>query len=143
VLQKTKPRLFDNIVADQDLQLAGLKYFFGRECSMHELPNISKPLFEDILRQQRKQAVDAINKTREDILGKYDKALTERTKHITAATAGAFLKALKFQDDSDPNNVRGLNHLQQEYWYGTTCPAQAESLVQRRHQALLPLPPCA
>jgi hypothetical protein len=27
--KKTKPRLFDDIVADQDLWLPGLEYFFG------------------------------------------------------------------------------------------------------------------
>jgi len=28
-IKKTKPRLFDDIVADQDLRLPGLEYFFG------------------------------------------------------------------------------------------------------------------
>jgi len=42
-IKKTKPRLFDDI-ADQDLQLPGLEYFFGRERGMHELENIAKPL---------------------------------------------------------------------------------------------------
>jgi len=42
-IKKTKPRLFDDIVADQDLWLPGLKNFFGRERGMQELANITKP----------------------------------------------------------------------------------------------------
>jgi len=30
-IKKAKPRLFDDIVADQDLWLPGLEYFFGKE----------------------------------------------------------------------------------------------------------------
>jgi len=33
--KKTKIRLFDDIVADQDLQLPSLEHFFGRERGMH------------------------------------------------------------------------------------------------------------
>jgi len=94
--KKKKPRLFDDILADQDLQLTGLKYFFGRESGMHELANITKPHFEDILRQQRKQAMDAINQTKADIQDQYDKALTQGTEQITMEIAGDFLKTLKF-----------------------------------------------
>jgi len=95
--KKTNPRSF---VIYQDLQQPGLENFFGREGGMHELANIAKPHFEDIIRQQRKQAVDAINKTKADFEGQYDKALTQRTKKITVATTGTFLKALKLQDDA-------------------------------------------
>jgi len=76
---------------------------------MQELANISKPCFEDILRKLKKQALDAINRATSDIQSQYDEALTKRSKQITAATTVAFLNALKFQDDADPNNVRGLS----------------------------------
>jgi len=50
--------------------------------------------------------MDSINKTTSDIWRQYDEALNTRSKQITVATTGAFLKALKFQDDKDPNKVR-------------------------------------
>jgi len=59
--KKTKTRLFDDIVADQDLQLPGLEYF-GQERGMHELADYARPQIEKLLLNQRKQAVDAINK---------------------------------------------------------------------------------
>jgi len=47
--KKTKPRLFDDIVADQDLRLPGLEYFFGQERGMHELADYARPQIEKLL----------------------------------------------------------------------------------------------
>jgi len=77
---------------------------------MQELANIAKPCFEDILRKQRKQALDTINRATSDIQSQYDEALSKRSKQITVATAATFLNPLKFQDDADPKNVRGLKN---------------------------------
>jgi len=44
--KKTKPRSFDDIVADQYLQLPDLKYFSGRERGIQELADYAKPCFE-------------------------------------------------------------------------------------------------
>jgi len=46
--KKTKPRLFDDKVANQDLQLPGLEYF-GRERGMHKLADYARPRFEKLL----------------------------------------------------------------------------------------------
>jgi len=78
----SRPRLFDDIVAKQDLQLPGLEYFFGRERGMHELADIARPQIENLLLNQRKQAVEAIIKATSDIQDQYDKALNRRTKQI-------------------------------------------------------------
>jgi len=52
--------------------------------------------------------VKAIKKATSDIQGQYKKALTQRTQQIIAATAGEFLKALKYHPDVDANKVRGV-----------------------------------
>jgi len=65
--KKTKPRLFDDIIAKQDLQLPGLEYFFGWERGMHELANYAKPCFEKLLVKQRREAVNAINKIKSEM----------------------------------------------------------------------------
>jgi len=88
VIKKTKPRLFDDIVADQDLRLPGLKYFFGRERGMQELADYAKPCFEKLLMQQRKQAVDTINMATSDIQDQYKKALKDSRKEITGNNWG-------------------------------------------------------
>jgi len=106
--KKTKPRLFDDIVADQDLWLPGLEYFFVQERGMHELADYAKPHFEKLLLNQRNQAVDAINQIKSDIQDQYNKELKESRNKIAVETTGAFLKALKFQHNDDPNKVRGL-----------------------------------
>jgi len=108
--KKTKPRLFDDIVANQDLRLPGLEYFFGRERGMHKLADYARPRFEKLLMTQRKQAVDAINLIKSDIQDQYDKELKESRKKIAVQTTGAFLEALKFKHDDDPNKVRGLKN---------------------------------
>jgi len=46
--KKTKPRSFDDIVANKDLQLPGLEYFFGRERGMHKLADYARPCFEKL-----------------------------------------------------------------------------------------------
>jgi len=108
--KKTKPRSFDDIVANQDLWLPGLEYFFGRERGMHKLADYAKPRFEKLLLKQRKQAVDAINHIKSDIQEKYNKELKESRNKIALQTTGAFLKALKFRHDKDNNKVRGLKN---------------------------------
>jgi len=108
--KKTKTRLFDDIVADQDLQLPGLEYFFGRERGMHELADYARPRFEKLLLTQRKQAVDPINHIKSNIHDQYNKELKESRNKIAVQTTGAFLKALKFKHDDDPNKVRGLKN---------------------------------
>jgi len=65
--KKTKTRSFDDIVANQDLQLPGLEYFFGQERGMHKLADYARPRIEKLLLNQRNQAVDAINKATSDI----------------------------------------------------------------------------
>ena len=108
--KKRKPRLFNDVVADQDLRLPGLEYFFGRERGMHEMANYAKPRFENILLKQRNQALDAITKDRATMKDQYDKTLADRSKQITVATAGHFLNALKFNKDGATKNVTGLEH---------------------------------
>jgi len=108
--KKRKPRSFNDVVADQDLRLPGLEYFFGKERGMHKMANYAKPHFENILLKQRNQALDAITKDRATMKGQYDKALADRSKEITVATSKKFLKALKHQPDSDTNKVRGLKN---------------------------------
>jgi len=97
-------------LADELLSLPSIDYFAGTERGMHEIANYAKPCFENILRQQRNQAMDAINKDRAIIKGQYDKALADRSKEITVATAKKFLNALKYQHDDDTNEVRGLKN---------------------------------
>jgi len=106
--KKTRPRLFDDIVAEQDLRLPGLEYFFGREWGMHKLAGIARPHVENLLQKQRQQAMDSINKVTSDIQGQYDNALKESEKQIFKNMATKFLNSLKYQQDADPNNVRGL-----------------------------------
>jgi len=106
--KNTKPRSFDDIVADQDLRLPGLEYFFGRERGIQELADYAKPCFENLLMQWRKQAVNAINRATSDIQDEYNKALKDSRKEITEATTGAFLKALTYVHDDNPSKVRGL-----------------------------------
>jgi len=103
--KKTKPRSFDDIVANQDLWLPGLEYFFGRERGMHKLADYAKPCFEKLLMQWRKKAVDAINRATSDIQDQYNKALKDSRKEITVASAKAFLRALKYEFDTDLNKV--------------------------------------
>jgi hypothetical protein len=92
--KKTKPRSFDDIVANQDLRLPGLEYFFGRERGMHKMADYARPRIENLLLNQRKQAVDAINHIKSDIQDQYKEAITKRTRQITEVTAATFLKAL-------------------------------------------------
>jgi len=106
--KKTKTRLFDDIVANQDLWLPGLEYFFGQERGMQELADYARPCFEKLLLTQRKQAVDAINKAMSDIQDKYDKALRRRTKQITVATAASLLKALAYDDKQNFGIKQGV-----------------------------------
>jgi uncharacterized protein with von Willebrand factor type A (vWA) domain len=77
--KKTNPRLFDDIVADQDLRLPGLEYF-GQERGMHKLANYAKPHFEKLLKQWRKEAVEAINQIKSNIQGQYNKELKDSRK---------------------------------------------------------------
>jgi len=106
--KKTKPRLFDDIVANQDLQLPGLEYFFGQERGMQELADYARPQIEKLLVKQRREAVEAINKATSDIQGQYKEALKESKKQIFKNRALSFLKSLKYQPDANPDNVRGL-----------------------------------
>jgi len=92
------------------LALPSLDYFIGREHGMHEMATYAKPCIEKLLLRQRAEAVNAINNAKSDIQSQYNKALTERSKQIMVATAGSFLNALKFHDNTDSNNVRGLNN---------------------------------
>jgi len=69
--KKTKTRLFDDIVANQDLRLPGLEYFFGQERGMQEMLAYARPQIENLLLTQRKQAMDAINKATSDIQDQY------------------------------------------------------------------------
>jgi len=69
--KKTKPRLFDDIVANQDLRLPGLEYFFGRERGMHKMADYARPQIEKLVLNQRNQAVNAINKATSDIQDQY------------------------------------------------------------------------
>jgi len=108
--KKTKPRLFDDIVANQDLWLPSLEYFFGRERGMHKLADYAKPCFEKLLVQRRKQAVDAINRATSDIQRQYDEALKDSRKDITVATTEAFINALMFQPNANINKVSGLKN---------------------------------
>jgi len=85
-------------LADMLMLLPSIDYFVGRERGMHEMRNYARPRIEKLLLNQRKQAVDAINKATSDIQDQYDKALNRRTKQITAATAASFLKALAYDD---------------------------------------------
>jgi len=59
--KKTKPRSFVDIIADQDLQLPGLEYFFGQERGMHKLADYAKPHFEKLLIKQRSEAVTRLS----------------------------------------------------------------------------------
>jgi len=106
--KKTKPRFFDDIIADQDLQLPGLEYFFGQERGMHELADYARPHFEKLLVKQRSSAVKAINQIKSYIQDQFNKELKESRNKIAVETTGAFLKALASQDNTDPNKVRGL-----------------------------------
>jgi len=51
--KKTTPRLFDDIVTNQDLRLPGLEYFFGQERGMHKLADYARPCFEKLLLTQK------------------------------------------------------------------------------------------
>jgi len=106
--KKTKPRLFDDIVANQYLWLPGLEYFFGRERGMQELADYARPQIEKLLFNQRKQAVDAINKATSDIQDQYNEAITKRTKQITAVTAATFLKALAYDNTKNLGLKQGV-----------------------------------
>jgi len=77
---------------------------------MHKLATYAKPHIEKLLLRQRAEAMGAINKTMSDIWSQYDESLSKRSKQITAATTVAFLNALKYEPDSDPNKVRGLKN---------------------------------
>jgi len=107
-IKKTKPRSFDDIVANQDLQLPGLEYFFGRERGMHEMANYARPRIEKLLLKQRNQAVEAITKATSDIQDQYKEALNKRTKQITAVTAATFLKALAYDDTKNLGLDQGV-----------------------------------
>jgi len=72
--------LFADIVANQDLRLPGLEYFFGQERGMHELADYARPHFEKRLVKQRSQTVEDINKATSDIQEQYDKALGGQSK---------------------------------------------------------------
>jgi len=106
--KKTKPRSFDDIVANQDLLLPGLEYFFGRERGMHELADYARPHFEKLLLNQRNQAVEAINKATSDIQDQYKEALNKRTRQITVVTAATFLKALAYDDTKNLGLKQGI-----------------------------------
>jgi len=108
--KKTKPRLFGDIVANQDLWLPGLEYFFGWEWGMHELADYAKPCFEKLIVKQRKKAMKAIRKIKSDIQDQYNKELKDSRKEIAVDTNKAFLKTLKFRRNDDPNKVRGLEN---------------------------------
>jgi len=97
-------------LADKQMLLPGLEYFVGRERGMHKLADYARPCFEKLLLNQRKQAVDAINLIKSNIQDQYNKELKESRKKIAVQTTGAFLKALKFKHDDDPNKVRGLKN---------------------------------
>jgi len=102
--------LFDDIVANQDLQLPGLEYFFGRERGMHELANYARPHFEKLVVKQRREAIDAINQIKSDIQNQYNKELKGSRNKIAVNTTKTFLKALKFRPNDNPNKVRGLEN---------------------------------
>jgi len=104
----TKPRLFDDIVADQDLRLPGLEYFFGRERGMHKLADYAKPHFEKLIKQRMKEAINAIDKIKSDIQDQYNKELKDSRNKIAVKTTKPFLNALVLQDSMDYNKVRGL-----------------------------------
>jgi len=106
--KKTKPRSFDDIVANQDLQLPSLQYFFGRERGMNELSDYARPHFEKLLLKQRRKAINAINKIKSDIQDQYNKELKDSRNKIAVETTGAFLNALKSQPNENMNKVRGL-----------------------------------
>jgi len=81
-------------LAEKQMLLPGLEYFFGRERGMHELADYAKPCFEKLLFNQRKQAVDAINLIKSNIQDQYNEELKESRNKIAVQTTGAFLKAL-------------------------------------------------
>jgi len=105
--KKTKPRLFDDKVADQDLWLPGLEYFFGRERGMNKLANYAKPCFEKLLVKQRNEAIKAINNIKSDIQDQYNKELKDSRNKIAVETTKAFLNALKLQPHDNTSKVRG------------------------------------
>jgi len=113
--KKAKPRFFDDIVANQDLWLPGLEYFFGRERGMHKLADYARPHFEKLLVKQRREAMKAIIKIKSDIQDQYNKELKDSRNKIAVETTGAFLKALVSKDNTDPKKVRGLK----TQWYQT------------------------
>jgi len=62
-------------LADKQMLLPSIDYFVARERGMHEMLTYARPQIEKLLLNQRKQAVDSINKAMSDIHGQYDKAL--------------------------------------------------------------------
>jgi len=108
--KKTKPKLFDDIIANQDIRLPGLEYFFGQERGMHKLADYARPRFENLLVKQRREAINAINQIKSDIQDQYNKELKESRNKIVVETTGVFLKALASQDNTDPSKVRGLKN---------------------------------
>jgi len=95
-------------LADELMLLPSIDYFVGREQGMHEMLTYARPQIEKLLLNQRKQAVDAINKAMSDIHVQYDKAINRRTKQITAATAASFLKALVYDDKHNLGLKQGV-----------------------------------
>jgi len=74
---------------------------------MHEMANYARPQIQKLLLNQRKQAVNAINKATSNIQGQYNKALNRRTRQITAFTAATFLQALTYDDEHNLGLKKG------------------------------------
>jgi len=104
--KRQKDKLQD--LADKQMLLPGLDYFVGRERGMQEMLTYAKPRFEKLLLDQRKQAVEAINKATSDIQDQYKEAITKRTRQITVATAATFLKALAYDDTKNLGLKQGI-----------------------------------
>jgi len=64
----------------------------------------------ELLVNQRRKAVDAINQIKSDIQEQYNKELKESRNKINVETAGVFLESLASKDNTDPNKVRGLKN---------------------------------
>jgi len=95
-------------LADKLMLLSSIDYFVGRERGMHKRVKYARPQIEKLLLNQRKQAVDAINKATSDIQNQYDKALNRRTKQITVATAATFLNTLSYDETKNLGLKQGI-----------------------------------
>jgi len=88
VTKRRKDKLQE--LADEQMLLPGLDYFVGRERGMHEMLTYARPRIKKLLLDQRKQAVDAINKATSDIQDQYKEALKESKNKYSKTLPQAF-----------------------------------------------------